>query len=174
MYKFEKPFVIILLGTAGVGKSTLAEFLKNQISNTAHVSVDHIKRYISEFREVPSHNQISRNITNAMIDEYLENGINVIVDQGMNNEEIEKIKEISEKHQTRFFVYRIEADSDIRLQRLKDRAEKTKQLIMSKETMDILLKIYNENTYPSITTFDSGKLSIQEIASSIIKDLLNM
>lgn len=171
MHKFDKPFIIAVLGTAGVGKSTLAEFLKNQISNTAHVSSDHIKRYISEFREVASHNQVSRKVTDAMIVEYLKNGISVIVDQGMNNAELERLDAIARQYSATFLVYRMQANPTIRLSRLYERAKRVNQPVMSQETMDILLKIYNENDYPSTATFDSGVLSTEEIAERILKDI---
>lgn len=171
MYTAQKSFVIIMFGTAGVGKSTIAEFLKNQITNTAHVSSDHIKRYISEFKQVPSHNEVSRNVTNAMIAEYLKNGISVILDQGMSKEQIEQVHHITKQHHAMFLVYRIEADPDIRLTRINERALRVGQPVMSQETMDILLSIYNENTYPATATFDSGVLSTEEICNRIVEDI---
>ena len=106
-----------------------------------------------------------------MISEYLKNDISVILDQGMNNEEMERIKKIADVNQAKLFMYRIEVDEQIRLERLKQRAEKVKQPLMSKETMDILFKIYKENTYPGNKTFDTGSLSMEEIAKSILEDL---
>jgi dephospho-CoA kinase len=171
MHKTDKPFVIAIFGPAGVGKSTLAELLKNEISYTAHVSSDHIKRYISEFKEIPSHNKVSRNVTNAMIAEYLKNGINVIVDQGMDKEEIETLKKIADAHDASFFVYGIEAEDAIQIERLKERAERINQPVMSEETIDTLSRIYKGNDYNVNTTFDAGTLSTREIADLILKDL---
>lgn len=171
MYTAPTPFVIVIFGTAGVGKSTIAESLKNQITNTAHVSSDHIKRYISEFKQVPSHNEVSRNVTNAMIVEYLKNGINVILDQGMSREQIEVVRDIATQYGATFLVYRIEADAFIRLARINERAVRVGQPAMSQETMDILLHIYNDNTYPATATFDSGVLSTEEVCNRILKEL---
>lgn len=163
--------MVVIFGPAGAGKSTLAELLKNEISYTAHVSSDHIKRYISEFKEIPSHNKVSRNVTNAMIAEYLKNGVNVIVDQGMDREEIELLNTITDAHNANFLVYGIEIESTIQIQRLKERAERINQPMMSQETMDILSKIYKGNDYKVTTTFDSGTLNTREIADLILKDL---
>lgn len=171
MLKTDRPFVMVIFGPAGVGKSTLAELLKNEISYTAHVSSDHIKRYISEFKEIPSHNKVSRSVTNAMIVEYIKNGINVIVDQGMDKDEIEILKTIASDQNADFFVYRIEAHPDIRTNRIKERAERINQPMMSQHTMDILSKIYEENDYPATNTFDSGTLSTREIADLILKSI---
>lgn len=171
MYTVQKPFVVVIFGTAGVGKSTIAEFLKNQITNTAHVSSDHIKRYISEFKQVPSHNEVSRTVTNAMIVEYLKNGISVVLDQGMSKEQIEVVRDIANEYHATFLVYRIEADPDIRLARINERALRVGQPAMSQETMDVLLNIYKDNTYPATATFDSGVLSTEEICNRILEDI---
>ncbi len=171
MYKTQKPFVVAILGSAGAGKSTLAEMLKNDLVNTAHVSTDHIKRYVSQFREIESHNEVSRNVTDAMIAEYLKNGISTIVDQGMNNEQVEKLKQIADSHHADFFVYKIEAHPDVRTARIAERQERVNKPMMSQETMDILSKIYEENTYPATETFDSGEMSTKEMADKILKDL---
>ncbi len=171
MYKRDKLFVVVIFGPAGSGKSTLAETLKNELVDTAHVSSDHIKRYISEFKEKESHNTVSRNVTDAMVAEYLNNGINTVVEQGMTTEQVEKLKQIAESYDADFFVYKIEAPSDIRTARISERAERINQPMMSQETMNTLSKIYEENTYPATATFDSEKLTIQEIVAVILKDL---
>lgn len=171
MYKRDKLFIVVLIGPSGAGKTTLAQFLRDQLVNTAHVSTDNIKRFISEYREVDSHNKVSRNIAAAMAGEYLKNGISVIADKNMDNEELDKYKEIAEKHSVDFFLYRIEAHPDIRNERIADRAVKTNKPMMSPETIDKLSKRYEENTHQSHATFDSEKLSTEEIANFILKDL---
>lgn len=163
--------MVVILGTAGVGKSTTAEQLKNKIRKTAHVSIDHIKRYISEFKEISSHIQVSRRVANAMIREYLSNGIHVVVEQGMDRKEVEELESIAKEYNTDFYVYRLEASSEVRLARLKERAERIGQPVMSQETMDILLRIYNENDYPETHTFDAGALSTEEIVEKILEDI---
>ncbi len=163
--------MVVIIGPAGAGKTTLAEFLKNQLVYTAHVAHDNIKRFISEFREIASHTDVSRSVAIAMTDEYLKNGINVVVEQGMDNKEIERLHAIADKNGADFFLYRIEADHEIRIQRVAERAIRTNKSIMSKERMDFLLKRYEANTYPGNGVFDSGKLSTEEMANQIINDL---
>lgn len=51
MRKPKALFLIALHGHAGVGKSTLAEYLGTQLSDTAHISVDRVKRFISELAD---------------------------------------------------------------------------------------------------------------------------
>ena len=171
MYKREKLFMVVIVGPAGAGKTTLAEFLKNQLVDTAHASSDNIKRFISQFREVASHNKVSRNVVNAMVDEYLKNNINVIVEQNMDNEETEILKKIGEKNNVDFFLYRIEASKDIRRERIEERTSKSSKPMMTEMTFEKLSKRYEENSHPSNRTFDSGQLCVKEIAEFILKDL---
>ncbi len=163
--------MVVIIGPAGAGKTTLSEFLKNQLVNTAHVSSDNIKRYISQFREVDSHNKVSGNVAIAMADEYIKNGISVIAEKNMDSEEVEKFKKIAEKHNVDFFLYRVEAHKEIRRERIVERTARTNKPMISEETIDKLSKRYEENTHSGNETFDSGKLSIEEIADHILKDL---
>lgn len=171
MYKREKLFLLTINGPSGAGKTSLADLLHDELAYTAHVGTDHIKRYISEFREIPSHNKVSRKVTNAMVDEYLKNGINVIVEQGMSNEEVEVLKKISNKWNADFFVYRIEAPRDILEKRTDERSKKLNKPLFSKEDLDRKIDRYQKNTYPSNATFDSEKMSTKEISDHILKDL---
>lgn len=171
MYKRDKMFMIVIIGPAGAGKTTLAEFLKNHLVNTAHVASDNIKRFISQFREVDSHNKVSKNVALAMTDEYFKNNISVVADKNMDNEEVEKYKEIAEKYNVDFFLYRVEAHKDVRSKRIAERAAKLNRPIMSQEAIDKLSKRYEENIHQSNTTFDSGELSTEEMSNVILKDL---
>ena len=171
MHKRDRLFIVVIIGSAGAGKTTLAEFLKNKLINTAHASSDNIKRFISQFREIRSHNKVSRNVVNAMIEEYFKNGISVVVDQNMNKEEVEKLKNIADKNGIDFFLYRIEADRKIRTERVAERTKKSNKPMMLEDTMDKLSKRYEENSFPGNAVFDSGKLSVEEMADLIIKDL---
>jgi hypothetical protein len=106
-----------------------------------------------------------------MIKEYLINKINIVIEQGMSKEELETLQDIAHDHHAILLVYRIEAHSDVRMTRLKERAERINQPVMSEETMNILSKIYNENEYVATATFDSGVLTTREMADRILKDL---
>ena len=171
MYTRDKLFMVVLIGPAGAGKTTLAEFLKNNLSYSAHVSSDNIKRFISQFREIDSHNRVSFNVALAMANEYLNNRVSVIFDKNMSSEDVQKLKDIADKHTIDFFLYRIEAHPDLRTQRIAERTAKTNKPMMSKEGMDKLSKRYEENSYPGNAVFDSGKLTIEDMAEKVFRDL---
>jgi predicted kinase len=172
MKKLKNLSLIIIYGAPGAGKTTLADLLRAELSYTAHIGVDHIKRFISEFREIPSHQEVSMKVINAMAEEYLRNGINVIVEQGINRSQVETLEKIAQRNNAKFFVYRLEASTDVRKERVAERTTKLGKPEIPKEVIDSLTKIFNENDYPSTQVFDSGKINAREKADLILKDLL--
>lgn len=171
MKRVKDLFLIVISGPAGAGKTTLADFLHDDLSHTAHIGSDHIKRFISEFREVKTHDEITRKVINAMTEEYLKNGISVIVDQGMNRKEVESLSLIAEKHKADFLAYAVFADRSVLEQRTRERSKTLNKPVISKEHMDLIMKRHEDNDYPYTTIFDSSKLNTKEIAEFILVDL---
>ncbi len=163
--------LIVIYGTAGAGKSTRAELLHKELSNTAHIGVDHIKRFISEFREVASHQDVSLKIINAMAREYLRNNISVIVEQGMSASEIEVLEKIAQECEAKFFVYRLDASREILAARVEERTNRLNKPIISQEHIDTMYKTHVENNYPSTRVFDSGKVEAAEFVDVVLRDL---
>ncbi|MDB5204669.1 MAG: hypothetical protein JWP09_697 [Candidatus Taylorbacteria bacterium] len=160
-----------MYGPAGVGKSTRAELLQTELSFTAHIGVDRIKRFISEFRTIPSHNKVSKRVINSMASEYLKNNISVIVEQGMTSEEIIVLKEIASTNNANFYVYRFEASREILKERVEERTGRLNKPTIPQEEIDFLYNIYKDNDYPNTRAFDTEKLSSQETVDLILKDL---
>lgn len=171
MYKLNKLYLIVIYGRQGAGKSTLADFLYSKLSYTAHIGVDKIKRFISEFREIPTHDFVSRKVINTMAEEYLKNNISVIVEQGMSKEDIENLEKIAGAQKANFLVYRLEADEKILTERIQERTIRLNKPQITQEDLDEKSKIFNENDYPSTRIIDSGLLGTEEKANLILKDL---
>ena len=171
MNKPSKLSLIIIYGPAGAGKTTLADLLHDELAYTAHIGVDHIKRFISEFKTVSSHQEVSKSVINAMAGEYLQHGINVIVEQGMNGAEIAALKGIADQHGTNCLVYRLDASRAVLDERVADRTEKLNKPTIPKETIEALLKTHGDTTYPDTAVFDSGEMTTREMADRVLNDL---
>ena len=87
-YKSNRLFMVIIHGPMGSGKTTLADLLHDEIANTAHFGADHIKWLVSDFKNVPSHTQIAKNMVPLMADGYLKQGINLVLEQAFTASEI--------------------------------------------------------------------------------------
>lgn len=141
------------------------------LANTAYIGIDRIKRFISEFRDISSHQLVSERVINSMTDEYLKNGIIVIVAQGMSRKDIGVLEKIASAHKASFFVYRLEADEETLAARVQERTLKLNKPAISQEDLDKKAKIFKENDYPSTRVLDLGKVDIRKNADIILRDL---
>jgi uridine kinase len=104
MRVLNKKFIIIIDGPMGSGKTTVATILHKKLKRTAHIGLDRIKWFISDFKRIPEDNEIIRSVVVAMTKEYLKQGISVIVEQGMRKERIETLKKIAMQNDAHFLA----------------------------------------------------------------------
>jgi len=172
MKKLKNLSLIVIYGASGAGKSTLTDSLHSELAYTARLGTDHIKRFISEFRTIESHNKVSRKVLNAMAVEYLKNGISVIVEQGMDREEVETLEKIAKENNASFFAYKLDAPRDIIDERVAKRSIELNKEITPKDRLDYFYKRHTDNDFPNITkTLNSAYQKPKEMADEILNDL---
>lgn len=172
MKKLRELTVVVLYGPPGAGKTTLAEALHKELVDTAHMGIDHIKRFLSKFRQEPVYEEISKKVINSMIIEYLKNNISVIVEQGMNKEEIEAVEQIAKSYNAKCCVYRLEAHEDILDKRVEERTIRLNKPTIPREVIDSYRKVFNSNDYVPDRVIDSGSMEISEKINLILGDIL--
>jgi predicted ABC-type ATPase len=155
----------------GSGKTTLADVLHDEIADTAHFGADHVKWLVSDFKNIPSHTQVAKNMVPTMAEGYLKQGINLILEQAFTTDEINSLEEIARQYGAQFHVYNLDADRTILNERI---AERTQRLGKPEVTADHINRSYEEykhNMYEGGVSFDSNKVSVREMADKILKDL---
>jgi predicted ABC-type ATPase len=163
--------MIIIHGPMGAGKTALADLLHDEIADTAHFGADHVKRLVSDFRNVPSHTQIAKNMVPTMAEGYLKQGINLILEQAFTTEEIKSLESIAQKYGAQFHVYGLDTDREVLNERVAERTKKAGKPEVSMDHINKSYEEYKQNQYQEGTTFDSKELSIREMADRILEDL---
>ena len=177
----KKPFLLVLDGPMGTGKTTVSKLLNEKLEGTARVGLDNVKRFISGFEKDHKYTKITQKVIHAMVNEYLKSGVSVITEWVMRKERVEHFIKIAKKNNVRFFTYELDAPKHLLIKRIKQRhfkqirqksEEFPKRTI--NETKKNFEKNYNfhiENRYDHTKTLDSEKLSADQIVKKILKDI---
>lgn len=171
-------FLIVIDGPMGSGKTTTVQLLKSKLGGAAFLSRSEIKKFISNFDE-EFHNKVVQNVTTVMVDEFLKNGVSVVVEWAMRSERVEAFQEIAKIYNAHCFVYELHAPKDTLLKRVEERTG----VLLNKEELpaenkENVQKNFEKNysfridhKYQSATVIDSGTLNTEEIVTRILNDL---
>ena len=165
--------LIILNGPSGVGKSTVAKMLWRKMKRTAYISLDEIKWLISDYKfdvsdlaMVDKDLTLARNIGLGMVEGFLVDGLNVIIEKPFCKKEyLEPYLDLAEKLGIPYSIFNIEASLQTLLTRAKERTLKEDR----KFSEEKVKRIYSEYVTEKIEakTFDADKNSSEEIADMI-------
>lgn len=174
------PFLILVDGPMGSGKTTTSKLINQKLPDTARVALPDIKRLIPNYMENEKTLAVVREVMKAMIDTYLKNGVSVVVEQITKSEGVEVLRSIAEKYGVKFYPYRLTAPKDIRLNRVHER---TKEMMEVSELPDSKIEklaglfeannqFYLDNPISAAETIDTQELSPDQVAEMIINKLL--
>ena len=166
----KKLFMILIYGPMGSGKTTVAKLLSKKLKRTAHIGLDRIKSFISDFKRNNHDNEISTNIIFSMVNEYLNSGINVLLEQKMSIEHIKKIEKIAQKNKAELFVFKLNADKKILDQRVKERSIELGKSF-PKNHIQRNYKLFIENNYKEVIEIDTSFISPELVTKKIIKEI---
>ncbi len=173
----KKPFLIVIDGPMGAGKTTVSKLLHEKLHKkkrlNALISLDRLKRIISGYKmdsKIPL--KLASYIGTSMTKEYLKNNIDVIVEKAFTRAEFVDSFIKPFKKKTRLFVYQIEVPTDIGARHVRERPlhpEIKKRPPKSKFERNI--RHYSQFKYKKAKVFDSNKLTPRQIVNQIMKDI---
>lgn len=115
------PFLILIDGPMGSGKTTTSKLLNQNMPDTARVALPDIKRLIPNYGENKETLHVIREVMKAMVDKYLEHGVSVVLEQISKADSVAVLQEIADKHNANFYPYRLTAPKDLRWERVQER-----------------------------------------------------
>ena len=169
----KKPFLIVIDGPMGSGKTTLAKELHKKISSTSLISLDLLKHFVSEYKlDSKKHLDMASKIGRAMTKEYLKNNINVIVEKAFTREEFLKEFIKGFKNKSRLFIYQLHSPLNLRIKRIKERGPSPNTgKIQKLPKIQKNSKHFEEFRYREAKEFDTSKLTVRQMTNKILKDI---
>ena len=170
-----KPYMIIIDGPMGSGKTTLANLLNKKLKRTVHLGIDRIKFFVSDFKRNTEDNAMTSLVVMRMIDEYVKHGINIVIAQGFyRNEHLNPYIKLAKKNKIKLFMYQLEAPREILLERLINRPKPPEASTkVSKTKIMKNLKSWVEHRQKFEKVFDTSRVLIDTVAKEILKDIKN-
>lgn len=173
------PFLVLVDGPMGSGKTTTTKLLSQKLPDAARVAMPDIKRLVPNYRENKDTLKVLKDVMGAMIDAYLEHGVSVIVEIVTTADGIEILRKIADRHNAVFYSYRLTAPKGSRLKRVHER---TKEVLGVTELSSLKIDelsnyfepndlFYINNPVSMVEFIDTEKISPEEVTDIIIGKL---
>jgi predicted kinase len=173
------PFLILVDGPMGSGKTTTTKLLNQKLPNAARVARADIKRLIPNYKENEEALSVTRDVMHVMIDKYLERGVSVIVELITKTDGAEAVLGIAHKYGATFNAFRLTAPADLRLARVHERTREMMAINeLPQSKIDELAgyfesdeKFFIDNPLDVAETIDTQSMTAEQVANAIIERL---
>jgi len=167
-----KPFMILIDGPMGSGKTTIGRLLHKELPRTAILSTDSIKFFISDFERGERDNAIAAAVLMQMCKEYVKHGINILLPQGFwKKEYMDPYISLAKEHNLEVFMYQLEASRDVLLERIAARPIPAGRTPVPQERILKNLQTWEDNKFEAGKVFNTEEFAAEEIVQLILKDI---
>ncbi|MFA5994292.1 MAG: AAA family ATPase [Parcubacteria group bacterium] len=167
-----RPFLLIIDGMTGVGKTTTSKILAEKITRMAIIGMDKVKRFISDFERGQRDNQIARDVVFVMAEKYFDHGISVIVEQPFrSDEDLKKFEDLARR--CSFPVYKVQlfTTPETALKRIQNRQANLEDKL-TEERISRNIGLFENRAHNGFVVVDTSNISSLEVANKIM-DILN-
>jgi predicted kinase len=166
--------LIILNGPSGVGKSTIALRLQQELPSSALIDVDELRRAIPDYRERRKESlMLAYEKTAEAIEDHLRNGQNVIIDKAISGADIlDSFIEIGKRYDAEIYEILLFADKETIQKRADERGYRPGSLLTREKVGELWDKadaLRKERS--SAILIDTSKLSPGETFMQVRKTI---
>ncbi len=141
----KKPFILILYGYPGSGKSTFASQFANEIEKTLHINIDKIDSELGG--QLKKHNIQTNYVSDLLVEymsqEFLQNGFNIVLDMPLyKKSDRRRIRNMALNSKAKLVMAWLQIDAESAYDRLRKRDKR--------KTIDKYAKNYSKSEYESI------------------------
>lgn len=163
-----KTFIILLDGAKGAGKSTVSLLLKDELDNTAFFGLDLVRHLVSDAKANTKNNEIAYNVMFSMLESFLRQGVNVVIDSGVTEERLKKIQEIIEKNNVNFYFFHLSASKEVLWKRIQDRPQCKNP---DRERFEYIYDILHKKDFSDFEKIDTIQNSPEVITKQIYEKI---
>ncbi len=171
-----KPFIVMMYGFPGAGKSALAKQMSDEFS-MVHVQEDKILHELFGGKLSPQTLKAARKITNYLVKDYLKAGISVMYDASIHREnDRRKVREMAHAYKAKPLIVWLQVDPETAFERTQKRDKRTSENKYANEYSedeyrDIISKMQNPVHEDYVVV--SGKHTFNTQRSNIVKKLVD-
>jgi adenylate kinase family enzyme len=169
----QTPFLLLLDGMTGSGKTTVSNKLAEKIPRLALIGLDKVKLFISDFERGDRDNNIGRDIIVEMTKIYLANNISVVVDQPIKSSEISVYEDIAKKFSVPIYKIQMFANPDVAFERIVERM-KSWEKPTSEDQVHKNIAHYKSKRDNGFYQIDSSTKGVDEVVNEIFSRLTTL
>jgi predicted kinase len=165
----KQPFLLIIDGMTGSGKTIVSKLLSEQISRVAVIGMDKVKRFISDFKRCKKDNAIARDIVFEMTKKYFDHNISVIIDQPFKTEqELKKYENIAQKYSIPIYKVQLFTTPKLAFERVINR-QKDRENKVPENRIKRNISLFKNKKDKGFVVIDTSKISSNEVVEKILK-----
>ncbi len=165
------PFLLLLDGMTGSGKTTTSNKLAEKIPRLATIGLDKVKLFINDFERGDRDNNIGRNIIAEMTKIYLANSISVVIDQPIRSSEISLYEDIAKEYSVPIYKIQMFADTEVVFSRIVERM-KSWETPTPEEQVRTNISFFKSKKDNGFYQIDTTTKSVDEVTKEVF-DILN-
>lgn len=165
----KKPFLLIIDGVTGAGKTTVSKLLSQRIPRVAVIGMDKVKKLISDFKRGKRDNAIAKDVVFEMAKKYLEHNISVIVEQTFKSKkELEIYENLAQKHSIPIRKVQLLANPKLAFERVINRQRDWGNKVPEKRVKRNI-SLFKNKKDKGFIVINTSKVSGNKVAEKIFK-----